>query len=740
MKKASNNSAAAILRQKAEDSLKKKPSKSGSQLSEGDMLKLIHELEVHQIELELQNEELLLAKSTALETAEKYTELYDFAPSGYFTVSKESKIIDLNLTGSKMLGKERSRLKNSTLNLFISDDTKQIYNLFVEKVFASKVRESCEVILSSDGNSPLYVRLYGIITEKGDRCLITMVDITERKQVEEEKNQLLLDLQKGKDALQGLIDGITDEIWFADDQKRFILANPSALHEFGLNYNADAIDIQKFAESLEVYRLDGSARPVEEAPPLRALKGEVVKNQEEMICTPATGEIRYRQVNSNPIRDASGQIIGSVSVVRDITARKLVEAERERLHQLLQDQNVELENAKSVAEKANLAKSDFLSSMSHELRSPLNAILGFAQLMESDSPPPTPSQKEGIDQILQAGWHLLKLINEILDLARIESGRLSLSSEPLSMAEIMIECQTMIESQAQNRGISMTFPPLDIPYFVHADRTRVKQVLINLLSNAIKYNKASGTVEVDCFANSASGRIRVSVSDTGEGLSPEKREKLFQPFNRLGQETGAEEGTGIGLVVAKQLTELMGGVIGVESTVGVGSTFWFELIADVAPRHTVGEVAPAAVVQHQLPNGARMRILLYVEDNPANLKLVEKLVARRSDLHLLTAVTGYHGIKLARASQPEMILMDINLPDLSGIEVMKILREDPATAHIPIVALSANAMPRDIEKGLAAGFFRYLTKPIKVDEFMETLEMVLEFVNNREQSTQMKQE
>jgi CheY-like chemotaxis protein len=364
--------------------------------------------------------------------------------------------------------------------------------------------------------------------------------------------------------------------------------------------------------------------------------------------------------------------------------------------------------------------------MSHELRSPLNAILGFAQLMESDSPPPSPSQKESIDQILQGGWHLLKLINEILDLAKIESGKLSLSSEPVSMAEVMLDCQAMIESQAQKRGISMTFPPFDIPYFVHADLTRVKQVLINLLSNAIKYNKVGGTVVVDCFA-SGPERLRVSVKDTGEGLAPEMLAQLFQPFNRLGQETGAEEGTGIGLVVAKQLAELMGGVIGVESTVGVGSVFWLELIASVAPQHAFGEVEPTAVSRPQLPKGARLHTLLYVEDNPANLKLVEQLIARRPDLRLLTAVTGHLGIKLARTSQPEMILMDINLPDINGIEVLKILHEDPATAHIPIVALSANAMPRDIEKGLAAGFFQYLTKPIKVNEFMDTLNVTLEF-------------
>ena len=443
-------------------------------------------------------------------------------------------------------------------------------------------------------------------------------------------------------------------------------------------------------------------------------------------------------VSVTALRDAQDAIIGYLLIGTDNTARKLVEAERERLDQALQDQNAELESAKLVAEKANLAKSDFLSSMSHELRSPLNAILGFAQLMESDSPTPTPSQKESIDQILQAGWHLLKLINEILDLARIESGRLSLSPEPLSMAEIMLECHAMIESQAQKRGIVISFPPSDIPHFVHADRTRVKQVLINLLSNAIKYNKVGGTVVVDCF-DSAPERIRISVKDTGAGLPPEMLEQLFQPFNRLGQETGAEEGTGIGLVVAKQLAELMGGVIGVESTVGVGSVFWLELIASAAPQHEFGEVESTAVSQPQLPSDVQPRVMLYVEDNPANLKLVEQLIARRPDLRLLTAVSGLLGIKLARTSQPEMILMDINLPDINGIEVLKILHEDPTTTHIPVVALSANAMARDIEKGLAAGFFRYLTKPIKVNEFMDTLDVALEYAEKWRKSAQMKQ-
>ena len=427
-------------------------------------------------------------------------------------------------------------------------------------------------------------------------------------------------------------------------------------------------------------------------------------------------EVSY---NATTFYDRDRTLQGVLAVARDVTERK-------RNEQALQETNVELESAKSAAEQANLAKSDFLSSMSHELRSPLNAILGFAQLIISDSPPPTPSQTASIDQILQAGWHLLKLINEILDLSVIESGKVSLSTEAVSLAEVMSECQAMMEPQAQQLGIGMTFPRFDNPFFVSADRTRLKQIVINLLSNAIKYNKEQGTVVVDC-TTSTPGFTRISVKDTGAGLSPEKLAQLFQPFNRLGQEAGGVAGTGIGLVVTKRLAELMGGVLGVESIAGAGSVFWCELISCAAPQLVVESGEAAALDVPTVATGARRLTLLYVEDNLANMKLVEQLIARRPDLRLLTAVNGTLGIEVARTSQPTMILMDINLPGISGVEALKVLRGDPATAHIPVVALSANAMPRDIEKGLQAGFFRYLTKPIKINEFMHTLDAALEF-------------
>jgi len=280
----------------------------------------------------------------------------------------------------------------------------------------------------------------------------------------------------------------------------------------------------------------------------------------------------------------------------------------------------------------------------------------------------------------------------------------------------------MIAPQAQKRGIKINFRPFDKAWIVFADRTRLKQVLINLLSNAIKYNREQGDVEIVCTENTPDF-IRICVRDNGAGLPPEKLAQLFQPFNRLGQETGIEEGTGIGLVVTKQLVEMMGGAIGVASKVGVGSEFWVELIRDNKPQLISVITPPAEITPHQVD--AQLRTLLYVEDNPANLLLVEEIIADQAHLHMLSARDGLIGIMLARAHLPDVILMDINLPGINGVEALQILRKDPATQHIPIVALSANAMPRDIEKGLKAGFFRYLTKPIKINEFMNALDDAL---------------
>jgi PAS domain S-box-containing protein len=539
--------------------------------------------------------------------------------------------------------------------------------------------------------------------------LLIGTDNTARKQVEEEQKKLDQRLRDQQFYTRSLIESNIDAIMTTDP--RGIITDVNKQMEALTDCTRDELIGAPFKN----YFTD----PERAEAAIKLVLSEKKVTDYELTARARDGKDTVVSYNATTFYDRDRRLQGVFAAARDVTERK-------RFEHALQESNTELASAKFAAEKANLAKSDFLSSMSHELRSPLNAILGFAQLMESSNPLPTPSQMESITQILQAGWHLLKLINEVLDLAVVESGKVSLSPEPVLLAEVLSECQAMMEPQAQQRAISMTFPEFDSALFVRADRTRLKQVVINLLSNAIKYNRKNGTVELICTA-AGPEHIRISVKDTGAGLPPEKLGQLFQSFNRLGQEARSEEGTGIGLVVSKRLVELMGGVIGVESTVGVGSVFWIEMLLTLAPVLVVPTSESANVLPPLVPVSARRRTLLYVEDNPANMKLVEKLMAQRADIRLLGAVNGTLGVQLARDSQPDVILMDINLPGISGIEAMKILREDPATAHIPIVTLSANAMPRDIEKGMEAGFFRYLTKPIRVTELMLTLDAALEF-------------
>ena len=522
-----------------------------------------------------------------------------------------------------------------------------------------------------------------------------MQDISQRKQIEEVLRESEIHFRK-------MIDALPTAIYTTDAEGRLTYFNPAAVEFAG---QVPELGADQWCVNWKLFRPDGTPMPHNECPMAITLKENQAIRGTEAIAERPDGTRVLFMPYPTPLSDAHGKLIGGINMLVDITERRRSE--------------LELIKAMAAAEKANLAKSEFLSSMSHELRTPLNAILGFAQLLETGTPTPTNNQIIKLQQITKAGWYLLELINEILDLALIESGKLSMSQEPVSLAAIILECQSLIEVQAQQRAIKLIFHPFDEPWFVYADRTRVKQILINLLSNAIKYNRPQGFVEVKCTLASPE-LIRIAVNDNGDGLPSEKLAKLFQPFNRLGQENGTEEGTGIGLVVTKKLVELMGGTVGVESTVGVGSTFWVELIRDHTPQPASKSAMPLELDRPRI--NPEQHTLLYVEDNPANLMLVEQIMSEHSHLIMLSAVNADQGIALARTHLPNIILMDINLPGISGIQALKTLRDDPLTQHIPIIALSANAMPRDIEKGLKAGFFRYLTKPIKVNEFMVAID------------------
>lgn len=407
---------------------------------------------------------------------------------------------------------------------------------------------------------------------------------------------------------------------------------------------------------------------------------------------------------------------GSIWMIQDITERKQAE-------QKLLESNRLLMEAREQAEAANRAKSAFLSRMSHELRTPMNAIIGFAQLLEDDrSHPLSDDQQDSLHEISKAGNHLLELINEVLDLSRVESGRLMLSPEPLEPEEHCLECVSLLRPLAEQRGITVTFTT-GAPVLVLADRIRLRQVLLNLISNGIKYNREGGTVHIS-YETTGVNRLRISIRDTGTGIDPQFMPRLFQPFERADPDDSHIEGTGIGLALAKRLIEAMSGTIGVESDHGIGSLFWIELPQAERIDEMEASLEAPAVPLHVSPE--RERQVLYIEDNPANLRLVKKILSGLGGVRLLMAESAEAGLELVQSDQPHLILLDINLPGMDGFEVLSCLRENPETRDIPVVAVTASAMPDQVQRIMAAGFDDCLTKPINLQRFVAVVNALLE--------------
>jgi signal transduction histidine kinase/ActR/RegA family two-component response regulator len=421
---------------------------------------------------------------------------------------------------------------------------------------------------------------------------------------------------------------------------------------------------------------------------------------------------------------------------REVEERRRAQQEVERLNAELEQRvrertaqleasNRELSVASEAAAAANRAKSEFLSNMSHELRTPLNAIIGFGQLLTSDDMRATPERSRTfLNHILDAGRHLLLLINEILNLSQIEAGKLTLSVEPVALDEVLEECAALTQMAASQRGIRLAFGKAGGLY-VNADRMRLKQVLLNLLSNAVKYNRRDGAVIVESAADDE-GFVRISVQDTGPGLEPEQQRGLFQPFNRLGRETDGIEGSGIGLALTKRLVELMGGKIGVHSTPGAGSVFWVQLRAatmDAGQSAFASLDVPAPAAP---PAVARPATVLCIDDNLANLTLLKEALALRADCRVLTATDGRAGVEVARRYQPDVILMDNNMPVMGGMEALDRLRADPSTAAIPVIAVSAGTMADALGAGTPPGFFRCLVKPFDLVDLMDAVDAALD--------------
>jgi len=430
--------------------------------------------------------------------------------------------------------------------------------------------------------------------------------------------------------------------------------------------------------------------------------GEVVDIPEEPINTAENGS-RILHTRKISIRDEQGEPRYLLGISADITDRKLAERAAEA--------------ARAEAERANGAKSEFLSRMSHELRTPLNAVIGFGQLLELDDL--DPRQREGVEQILKAGRHLLDLINEVLDISRIESGTMSMSIEPVHLGSVLAEALSLIRPLADEAEVRLVADPSESPNLhVLADQQRLKQVLINLLSNAVKYNRRGGEISVRCN-ELPEKRVEVAIADTGHGMTAEQVERLFDPFDRLGAERSDVEGTGLGLSLSQGLIDAMGGTIAAESVPGTGTTMRVELVGAEGPKDEAPALngGPAAAAGPPQERGT----IVYIEDNLSNLKLVEQLLDRLPGVRLIPAMQGTLGIDLARQHLPDLILLDLHLPDLHGREVLRQLKRDPATAAIPVVVLSADATTAQIKRLRADGAAEYLTKPIDVESLFDTV-------------------
>lgn len=549
--------------------------------------------------------------------------------------------------------------------------------------------------------------------EKPQRLLGILADVTKEKraaqEIERQGQELIASreaLQQQTRILQSILDSMGDAIVVSDTKGNFLLQNPAAKEILG--EHSFAGEHGQWSQHYGLFLPDMvTLYPKEELPTVRAIRGESVDGAEIFIRPAGAIAGKWASVTARPLRQEDGAVRGAVVVIRDITAsRHAAEA---------------LKIAKQEAEDANHAKSEFLSRMSHELRTPLNSILGFAQILELGEL--TEQQESHVEHILKGGYHLLELINEILDLARIEAGRMSLSPEPVLIREAIQDAVDLLQPLAVQQNVTLNAMGAHCGRHVRADRQRLKQVLLNLLSNAIKYNRPAGSVVVSCSEPEA-GRLRVEIVDTGAGIPPEGLKKIFKPFERLDADKSDVSGTGLGLALSKRLVEAMGGTLGVESALGLGSRFFMDFVVVEDPADWL-QTDEGAVVLAESPIRSHRGTVLYIEDNTSNLRLVEQVFSHSPDVALLSAMEGRLGLDLAELHAPDWILLDVHLPDIPGDEVLRRLRANPRTQRIPVTVLSADATPGQINRLMAAGARDYLTKPLDVRKLLSLLEQTI---------------
>jgi PAS domain S-box-containing protein len=635
-----------------------------------------------------------------------FGKLVDSAPDAVVVIDQSGRIVLVNLQTERLFGYARRELIGQEVEILIPERFRGRHVGVRASYFKlPKLRPMGSGVelfgRKRDGSEfPLEISLSPLETEAGMVVSASIRDVTERKQAEQQIRRIQGHLLSAVESIQGAF-----AIFDAYDQ--LVLCNSSCRHLMGRAIEGEVVG-KTFHDLLDANLKAGTFDVGDES--MVSLREKWNAYHREPV---GALDVRSRDGHNLRVVDRRTTEGGTVTLIMDVTE----DVEHEE----------QLRRARAVAEDASAAKSEFLSSMSHELRTPLNAILGFAQLLQRDKKEPLSTRhRERIEHVIGGGEHLLRLIDEVLDLSRIEAGRVSVSPEPVELASVLAEVKATLEAMAI-RGeveLSVAAVPADLPLVV-ADRTRLKQTLMNYGSNAIKYGRKGGHAAFSVVADGPT--VRVTVTDDGIGIPEAQQGKIFQPFHRAGQETGPIEGTGIGLAITKRLVELMGGAVGFRSAHGTGSEFWIELpvhrpaadAAAVAP--TVGDATATRLSDAEGPRYT----IVYVEDNPSNIAFMEDLLGDFERVALLTAPTAEIGIELVRARQPHVVIMDINLPGMSGFEATRRLHEWPETRHIPVVALSAAAMVRDKTRVNDAGFYRYLTKPVKVDELVGVLEELL---------------
>ena len=647
-------------------------------------------------------------RTAALELSEQnFRQIFQEAPIGMAVVGLDEQFLQANAKLCQMVDYSEDELRSRTpLDITHADDV-ELSRTIAKGMLEGLHNRIEKRYLRKDGLVVWAARTGCVIRDENANprhFLIMIEDISKRKRAEDTVRERTRQLELAVGENQMIMDNSLDVICTVGENGRFLTLNAACEHLWG--YTPSELIGRQYIDFV------------------------VPEDRERTLATQSalTKSGKVTDFVNRYIRKDGSEVAVLWSATWSESARTFFAV----AHDVTERAKMEkaLEEARDEADRANKAKSEFLSRMSHELRTPLNAILGFGQLLERQNP--TAAQRNRIQHVINAGRHLLGLINEVLDISRIEAGRMQLSLEPVCVDEAIAETLDLMRPLANEREITLAADvDLDSTVHVLADRQRFKQVLINLLTNAVKYTPIGGNVTVSCAGN-GNEKLRLRVADTGPGISSEKLARLFTPFDRLGAEQSGVEGTGLGLALSQRLMQAMGGLIGVESGLSGGSVFWVELPRAKSP---IEQARPM-----KLKGGAprrqssdQKRTILYVEDNVSNLTLIEQILEERPEIHLLTSMQGRVGLDLARKHSPDLVLLDLHLPDIPGWQVLAELKADPATAHIPVVVISADATPPQVKRLLKGGAHHYLTKPLDVVEFFAVLDRVC-FMRNGAQT------